>query len=82
MRYVRLGLQHQELQNSSMNQLHDEAESYFVNRGPSITTKNEYSTNTSNCEQKHDGNVKPLRSKWSLKRYNNGKKWDSWLIRV
>ncbi|XP_070853703.1 uncharacterized protein [Drosophila suzukii] len=67
-RYVRAGVQHRELQNS------DAAESYFVNRGRSSTSKKEYSPKASNFEQKPDSDVKPPRSKESVICYNCGER--------
>jgi len=76
-RYVRSGLQHRELQNSiaavhfaTMKHLREAAESYFVNRGRSSTSKKEYSPKASNIEQKPDSDVKPPRTKESVICYN------------
>jgi len=72
-RYVRSGLQHRQLQNSiaaihfaTMKHLRDAAESYFVNRGRSGTSKKEYSAKASSFEQKQDSDIKPPRTKESV----------------
>ncbi|XP_043068710.2 uncharacterized protein [Drosophila bipectinata] len=69
-RYVRAGLQHRELQNSiaaiqfsTMKQLREAAESYFVNRGRALTNKKEFVPKFTNIETKQDGDTKPAKSK-------------------
>jgi len=59
---------------ATMKQLRDAAESYFVNRGRSSTSKKEYSPKASNFEQKPESDVKPPRSKESVICYNCGER--------
>ncbi|KPU81840.1 uncharacterized protein Dana_GF26695, partial [Drosophila ananassae] len=69
-RYVRAGLQHRELQNSiaaihfsTMKQLRDAAESYFVNRGRTTANKKEFVPKYNNFEMKQDSDVKTAKPK-------------------
>ncbi|XP_044574028.1 uncharacterized protein LOC123258220 [Drosophila ananassae] len=69
-RYVRAGLQHRELQNciaaihfSTMKQLRDAAESYFVNRGRTTANKKEFVPKYNKFEMKQDSDVKTAKPK-------------------